>query len=429
MPPKIPVPGDYEISLERGFLPQLLPLKRLPDRYYSPWEEIMKNLPGLISQKNLRYQVERLPLLSTFKLRSREEWQRAYVCLTFIANGYIWGGDRPIQTVPSSIAIPLFDVCKQLNTPPIATYTSLCLWNYGLSRPDQDTYLPDNLVSINTFTGAQDEEWFYLISVAIERRAAPTIPLMLRAISHAYTENIEGLTICLSEFTSHIEDLCQLLERMYERCDPNIFYNNIRRFFLGSKAMEQFGLNGKLYYDCRTAKRVRSFHGASNAQSPLIQFFDVVLGIDHSPMEPAKGLHGGYLQQSRLYMSGPHRRFIEDVAKIAVIKDYVQALPNIYDLQDAYCRCRNALRVLRDKHLQMAHRYIVVPSKQAISTESVISSLRGSGDTDFLPFLKQIRDETVLYQIPASDRSHDPVVQSSATFVADWIVQMPIETH
>lgn len=43
----------------------------------------------------------------------------------------------------------------------------------------------ENIMTLQTFTGSYDEQWFYLISVAIEARSAPIIPLMLEAISAA----------------------------------------------------------------------------------------------------------------------------------------------------------------------------------------------------------------------------------------------------
>jgi indoleamine 2,3-dioxygenase len=95
---------DFGISPTNGFLPDQLPLPCLPDSYYKPWEAIVQNLPALIKNKRFREEAESLPLLLTSKLRSEREWQRAYVVLSFLAHGYIWGGEMPSEV---SIAAPL----------------------------------------------------------------------------------------------------------------------------------------------------------------------------------------------------------------------------------------------------------------------------------------------------------------------------------
>ena len=97
MLPPIPVLSDYGISPEYGFLPAELPLERLPDPYYNKWEAIVANLQGLILTKRLRGVIDRLPVLSTAGLEHDSEWRRAYSLLSFMAHGYIWGGDSPAE--------------------------------------------------------------------------------------------------------------------------------------------------------------------------------------------------------------------------------------------------------------------------------------------------------------------------------------------
>lgn len=97
MIPPVPVLEDYGISPSRGFLPSVTPLERLHDPYYDRWEAIVINLQALLLSKRLRGVVERLPVLSTERLQTEREWQRAYSVLGFIAHGYIWGGDKPLE--------------------------------------------------------------------------------------------------------------------------------------------------------------------------------------------------------------------------------------------------------------------------------------------------------------------------------------------
>lgn len=102
MLPPIPKLEDHSISCRNGFLPDHLPLRRLPDRYYEPWEDLIDNLQALILTKRIRSAVNRIPQLSVSRLQTEAELQRAYSVLGFICHSYIWGGDRPAQVSPTS---------------------------------------------------------------------------------------------------------------------------------------------------------------------------------------------------------------------------------------------------------------------------------------------------------------------------------------
>lgn len=87
----------YGISARNGFLPDAAPLSRLPDPYYAPWEELIQNLPDLLSTSQLKSKVDCLPVLDVTRLELDAEWQRAYVILGFLTHAYIWGGEQPSE--------------------------------------------------------------------------------------------------------------------------------------------------------------------------------------------------------------------------------------------------------------------------------------------------------------------------------------------
>ncbi|KAK4168410.1 Indoleamine 2,3-dioxygenase [Cladorrhinum sp. PSN259] len=449
MLPPIPDLANYGISPTHGFLPDVLPLTRLPDPYYHKWEAIAANLQALILSKRLRGVVDRLPVLSTIGLEHDAEWRRAYVLLSFMAHGYIWGGDSPSDRLPPPIAVPLLKVSQHLEVPPVATYAAVCLWNFKPLFMDEDIDNLENLSTLVTFTGALDESWFYLVSVAMEARGAPIVPLMLDAIAAARKNDAATVTANLNTFAERLDDLTTLLVRMHESCDPNIFYNRIRPFLAGSKNMAEAGLpDGVLYEDGSGTETYRQYSGGSNAQSSLIQFFDVVLGIEHRPTGEKKapgddrtGREGhppapkhNFIMEMRNYMPGPHARFLGDVQAVANIRDYVEQNRDNVPLCVAYDACLSMLRALRDKHIAIVTRYIVLPSKEirarsrsrspevarrkvnlatasrqqpqgiaydarAAATKQQEadkkgSNLKGTGGTALISFLKQARDET-----------------------------------
>ncbi|KAK2754669.1 hypothetical protein FQN54_006802 [Arachnomyces sp. PD_36] len=436
----IPDLADYGLSPERGFLPGEPPLELLQDPYYAKWEAVVANLQALLLSKRLRQVIDDLPVLSTSNLITLEEWRRAYLVLSFMLHGYIWGGDKPAQVIPPSITIPLFKVCEYLELPPVATYSALVLWNHKPIFPDESADKFENLSINNTFTGSLDEQWFYLVSVVIEARSAVTLPLMLDAISAAREDDSRQVTECLRKFAEVLDEQGTILQRMYDNCDPQVFYNRIRPFLAGSKDMGDGSLANGVLFDDGSEKGVRGcYGGGSNAQSSVIQFFDIVLGVEHRPTGVTRNESSGssseegtapksrhnFLHEMRSYMPGPHRRFLEDVAAVANIREYVENRPSNRALCVAYDACLAMLRALRDKHIQMVTRYIIIKSREAkkasATKDAPVSQpapppsaapsepipsrpdnkarrgnnkLRGTGGTALLPFLKQARDET-----------------------------------
>lgn len=91
--------NEFALSTN-AFLPDEPPLQCLPDPRYQPWEDLINKLPELIQSRRLRGIVQQLPILHTEGLPTEQEWRRAYVILTFLAHGYIWGDDLPAE-VPS----------------------------------------------------------------------------------------------------------------------------------------------------------------------------------------------------------------------------------------------------------------------------------------------------------------------------------------
>lgn len=308
--------------------------------------------------------------------------------------------------------------------PAVATYAGVCLWNWRPLFSNEPADTLDNLATQMTFTGSIDESWFYLVSVAIEARAGPIIPMMVEAIAAARRNDIATVAECLRTFAERLDEIGVLLERMYESCDPHVFYHRIRPFLAGSKNMADAGLpNGVMFDDGTGQQPYVQFGGGSNAQSSVIQFFDIVLGVEHRPTgtkstdgpESASGAVGApsnnFITEMRNYMPGPHRRFLEHVERVANIRQFVESNRNNRALTMAFDACLAMLRTLRDKHIQLVSRYIIIKSregktptpKQAMNQPVNLANtvqrtgskkLRGTGGTALIPFLKQARDET-----------------------------------
>ena len=57
----------------------------------------MNNFQSLLLSKRLRTVIDKLPIIPPVHLETEAEWRRAYTVLTFLAHGYIWGGDKPSE--------------------------------------------------------------------------------------------------------------------------------------------------------------------------------------------------------------------------------------------------------------------------------------------------------------------------------------------
>jgi indoleamine 2,3-dioxygenase len=286
--------------------------------------------------------------------------------------------------------------------------------------------------------------------VAIEARGAPLVPMMLEAISAARYNDQDAVTAALQAFAERLDDLGTLLTRMYENCDPHVFYHRIRPMLAGSKNMADAGLpNGVLFDTGSGQDEYIQVAGGSNAQSSIIQFFDIILGVEHRPtgMRPgqtsnssdsetgASEARNSFIHEMRRYMPGPHKRFLQYVEQIANIRPFVVEHSDNGGLRTAYDACLAMLRTFRDIHIQMVSRYIILKSREAgkakeegqpgatkkmnlaVASAQVASNsdsneshseqasgnhpprprhrkLRGTGGTALIPFLKQSRDET-----------------------------------
>ncbi|KAF1346826.1 indoleamine 2,3-dioxygenase beta type [Delphinella strobiligena] len=402
----IPDPKLYGVSFKYGFLPSEPPLQRLPDPYYAPWERLATRIPALILSQRFRGEVDKLPILSTERLITEADWQRACCILGFATHSYIWAGDRPAERLPPSITVPFLRVAAYLEITPCAPYAVTNLFNWSTFAPDDDASVPENLTTNLTYTGSSHESWFYLISCAMEARGARVFPQLIEAMQAVRSDSEDTVTDGLIVLAECINDLSVLLGRMYERCDPYVFYHIIRPFLAGSKNMAAAGLPKGVFYDEGDGKgEWRQYSGGSNAQSSLIQLFDAFLGVKHYAT-------ANVFQDMRLYMPGGHRRFLEAVETSSGVQSYSLSKAEDHPTRKAYEAAVAALAALRSFHIQLVTRYIITPSRITLPWQSkkhlnlaTASSeearargkslqLHGTGGTTLIPFLRQCRDET-----------------------------------
>lgn len=409
---------EYDIDGEKGFLSSEMPPEALPNEYYAPWEKIATNIPQLVLTSQMKNAVENeLPLLSVDQLTTLPELKRAYVLLTFMINAYVWSSNPPNEVVPDQLAQPLLQVSEKLGLPPIATYSSVVLWNYKVVDPSKPLNL-ENLTTGLTFTGSFDEAWFYLISVYFEKVGARCIEHGLKAVDAVNSADSAAFIDSMKQLAQGIDNLTAILNRMEEKCDPYVFYFRIRPFLAGWKNMAKAGLPNGVKYGPQG--EFQEWAGGSNAQSSLIQYLDIILGVTHFcdggkeqyPRKPianeSQYKRNDYLLNMREYMPGPHRRFLKAVGESTNIRQFVLSQDADTNVRLAYDTCISMLKNFREVHLStIIRKYIMIPAAAERMQQS--NTLRhglantheakpkehvGTGGTALLKFLTQCRDET-----------------------------------
>jgi indoleamine 2,3-dioxygenase len=264
-----------------------------------------------------------------------------------------------------------------------------------------------------------DESWFYLITTAIEGLGGRALTGIMAAIQATYDCDNEQLISKLKVISSTISEINVTLQRMLEKCDPYVFYWKVRPYLSGWENEDRLpqgliyeGVDGN---DENGNPIYRRYIGGSAGQSALIQALDTALNIKHYSTGVRPHANGypyrhyssngysqphnihqyasnghtepqqPYLHRIRQNIPGLHRKFLEDLAKIANIRNYIISNANYdssihtsssesdesedigllreteeaSDLIKAYNECLNQMKNFRNKHLHIVSVYIV----------------------------------------------------------------------
>ena len=372
------------------FFPKTPPLKSFKTKAKSLnlLSNIASSLPKLLLTNKVQPTVDCLnrnafSVNKLFLNKSTKEINLAMSHLSFIAHAYIWGGAKPNSVLPEVISKPWVQISNYIGRPPILSYASYCLDNWYKIDKNEPISL-DNVALINNFLGGVDEDWFVTIHVCIEDAATD-------AIIAAYNLSKLNEDNKVSEFSSELRKIIQSLRRVNEifskmpdKCDPYIYYHRVRPYIFGTK--DNPDLKKGLIYENQFDNKPQFFRGETGAQSSIIPFLDGALGIEHTNdnLRP-------YLNEMRDYMPPSHRKMIERVEKRSKAKIYINKSKK---LVKEYNDCLEEIRRFRAQHLEYAASYIHKQSQIKNPFGTGGSTIRGTGGTPFMKYLKKHRDET-----------------------------------
>ncbi|XP_059765315.1 indoleamine 2,3-dioxygenase 1 [Balaenoptera ricei] len=386
---------EYHIDEDVGFaLPN--PLEELPHPY-DAWISIAKNLPELIKNGQLRAEVEKLTTFSIDGLQGHKSQRLAHLVLGYITMAYVWGeGDGDVRKVlPSNIAVPYCKVSEKLGLPPILVYADCVLANWKKKDPSGPmTY--ENMDILFSFPGGDCGKGFFLVSLVVETAAASAIKVIPIIFNAIQCEDPDTLQKALLDITSCLHKALEMFHQIHEYVDPDLFFNVLRIYLSGWKGNPLLS-EGLLYEGVWDTPK--KFAGGSAAQSSIFQCFDILLGVQHTVGGVPSDSAAKFLQEMRTYMPSAHQNFLRSLESGPSVRKFVLSKGDA-TLQEIYNECVQAMVSLRDYHLQIVVKYIVIPAsrpskKKQTSKEPSEPESKGTGGTDIMGFLKTVRRKTV----------------------------------
>ena len=345
----------------------------IPNDHVDQIQMVADNIPQLIRTHRLREALQTLPIVDVAPLEACDDFriiERFFQIYAHFANGFIWcEQDDPMTFLPASVAMPFVQLGHLVERPPIVPYAMTALSNYQKVDPHGNIEA-DNLRVVQKMIDIPDESWFHLIHVEIEARAAKAIAQIgqiRQAIEQHDLVRIEaGLNIIAKTF----EEMMKTFKRMPEQCSPDRYFHTLRPYL--------FGFNNIVYEGvAEFGGKPQTLHGETGAQSSIIPALKAFLGLQHS--------HGGlteYLEIMKRYMPKPHRQFLAQIDP-QHLRQFVSEQEN-HNLTTAYNHCLEKMVAFRSQHLHFANAYIA----------SKVDNPTGTGGTDFMRWLTQLRDET-----------------------------------
>ena len=376
---------DYDVSWEYGFLPPYTPVRaQLPQAFW-PLKETVALLPKWLANGKIRQVIEAMPEVRVDH-HSLDEGQLRKLMQTYayLTHAYVWGKHPPANILPRNIAVPFHQIAKTLGRPPVLSYASYILDNWVRIEQTGSVEI-GNIRVWRNFLGGLDEDWFILIHIEIEAKAAPALAAISPILQGIVQEDAISVGAALAQIKQAWININATMSRMGEGCDPYIYYNRVRPFIHGWKNNSALP-EGLIYEGVEAYGGVpQQFRGETGAQSGVVPAMDALFNIVHKP-DPLRE----YLLEMRDYMPPKHRAFVEAVEKRSTLHDFVKdRMDRAPKLKDLFNDCVLLIEQFRTQHLDFAARYIHQQTAKASNDPNV-----GTGGTPFMQYLKKHRDES-----------------------------------
>jgi indoleamine 2,3-dioxygenase len=374
--------SDFGLSEEFGYMQHTDPVVTLPPGNEA-WDEMGKNLPKYLMGSDFRQRVKDLPAFKIETLKTDGEIRRAFLILSYIGQAYQWSDNEPAHVLPAVLAKPWYEVGKLVGRPPILSYTSYSIDNWYL-LDKKGPIECGNIALLQCFLGGQDEEWFILIHIEIEKKAGKALKAIEDSQKAVAAQDLDALEKALTNLRDGIKAMYDVLARMPERCDPYVYFHRVRPYIFGWKNNPSLP-NGVVYEGVEEYQgKGQTFRGETGAQSAIVPALDAVLGIVHEQDQLRD-----YLMEMRQYMPPMHVKFIEAAENGPSVRNFVMAC-NKESIKKLFNESVELVADFRALHLEYAGTYIHAQSQKTPGNPSAV----GTGGTPFMVYLRKHRDET-----------------------------------
>ncbi|MGA1689651.1 MAG: hypothetical protein ACO385_04705 [Candidatus Nanopelagicaceae bacterium] len=374
--------ADFGLSPEWGYMQHHDPVRSLSGANES-WDEMARNLPKYLMADNFRKRVAELPPFELASLKSEGETRRAMLALSYIGMAYQWSEEEASHVIPAVLAKPWYEVGKLVGRPPILSYASYSIDNWYRLSPEKGVEC-GNIALLQCFLGGQDEEWFIIIHIDIEKKAGVALHAIELAQKAVVANDADALDVALTQLRDGIKSMYDVLARMPEKCDPYVYFHRVRPYIFGWRNNPALP-NGVVYEGVtELGSKGMKYRGETGAQSAIVPALDGVLGIEHERDELRE-----YLMEMREYMPPKHVKFIEAVENGPSVRDFVNGLGRTRT-SELFNQSVELLGDFRAMHLEYAGQYIHAQAQKAPGNPSAI----GTGGTPFMVYLRKHRDET-----------------------------------
>ena len=330
-------------------------------------------LPALIVNGQLRSTADKLPVFDMTGFQDCADGrvvERAIQIYAHLANAYIWcDQENPGKSLPPGIAVPLVKLAEIVERPPIVSYANTALSNYERIDPSKGIYV-ENMRCIQKLVDIPDESWFHLTHVEIEMHAGEILAACLRTNSLVKQEDLDELELELSKIPGAFQKMIDTFAKIGRGCKPETYFHTLRPYLFG---FDDIVYEGVAKFDGKP----QSFRGQTGAQSTAIPAIKAFLGIEHE-----RGGLTEHLEAMIASMPLPHRSLLEEIDSSAVRQYVLKA--KVPSLTEAYNDCLRALTEFRTLHLKMAAAFVAKRVKNPM----------GTGGTEFMHWLEQLRNET-----------------------------------
>lgn len=206
--------------------------------------------------------------------------RRAMLVYSYLTHAYVWGEPTPTKVLPRNLAVPFSKISQRVGRLPVLSYASYALDNWVRINETEPIEIGNLIISQN-FLGGLDEDWFILIHIEIEAKAAPAIaaiPTILEGIAHNETTTVIA---ALENIKAAWANINTTMSRMPEACDPYIYYSRVRPYLHGWKSNPALP-EGLIYEGVEAyGGKPQQFRGETGAQSAIVPTMDALFNIAH----------------------------------------------------------------------------------------------------------------------------------------------------